>query len=133
MPEDTHFSGQRVSLLQWLILATLTLTSTLYAMSITIANIALPQLQGALAATQDQIAWTVTFNIVGTAIVTPMTGWLTTRFGQRHLMLTAVFGCRNILEWRNVNNLPSFSRSVWGAFSSTLTGYYFRCISKNLA
>jgi MFS family permease len=79
MPEDTHFSGQRVSLLQWLILATLTLTSTLYAMSITIANIALPQLQGALAATQDQIAWTVTFNIVGTAIVTPMTGWLTTR------------------------------------------------------
>ena len=92
MPEDTHFSGQRVSLLQWLILATLTLTSTLYTMCITIANIALPQLPGALAATQDQIAWTVTFNIVGTAIVTPMTGWLTTRFGQRHLMLTAVFG-----------------------------------------
>ena len=92
MLEGTYVSGQRISLLQWLILATLTLTSTLYAMSITIANIALPQLQGALAATQDQIAWTVTFNIVGTAIVTPMTGWLTKRFGQRRLMLTAVFG-----------------------------------------
>ena len=92
MQKGTFVSGQRISLLLWLILATLTLTSTLYAMSITIANIALPQLQGALAATQDQIAWTVTFNIVGTAIVTPMTGWLTKRFGQRGLMLTAVFG-----------------------------------------
>ena len=61
-------------------------------MSMTIANIALPQLQGALGATQDQIAWTVTFNIVGTAIVTPMTGWLTLRFGQRRLMLCAIFG-----------------------------------------
>ena len=59
-------------------------------MSITIANVALPQLQGALAATQDQIAWTVTFNIVGTAVVTPMTGWLTGRFGQRRLMLWSV-------------------------------------------
>ncbi len=77
---------------RWLILATLTLASTLYAMSITIANIALPQLQGALGATQDQIAWTVTFNIVGTAVITPMTGWLTTRFGRRRLILCSVFG-----------------------------------------
>ena len=44
------------SLLHWLILGTLTLASTLYGMSITIANVALPQLQGALAASQDQIA-----------------------------------------------------------------------------
>ena len=76
----------------WLILATTTLASTLYGMSITIANVALPQLQGALAATQDQIAWTVTFNIVGTAIVTPMTGWLSGRIGQRRLMLWAITG-----------------------------------------
>ena len=85
-------SSRSISFFQWMILGTLTLTSTLYAMSITIANIALPQLQGALGATQDQIAWTVTFNIVGTAIVTPMTGWLTLRFGQRRLMLCTIFG-----------------------------------------
>ena len=47
---------------------------------------------GSFGATQDQIAWTVTFNIVGTAIVTPMTGWLTLRFGQRRLMLCTIFG-----------------------------------------
>ncbi len=83
---------EEITLLHWLILATLTLSSTLYALSITIANIALPQLQGALGATQDQIAWTVTFNIIGTAVVTPMTGWLTERFGRRQLMLSTVLG-----------------------------------------
>ncbi|MCG8696119.1 MAG: hypothetical protein MI806_33295, partial [Minwuiales bacterium] len=45
-----------------LILATLTTTVALYAMTLTIANVALPQMQGALSATQDQIAWVVTFN-----------------------------------------------------------------------
>ena len=92
MSDALDSSSRGISFFQWMILGTLTLTSTLYAMSITIANIALPQLQGALGATQDQIAWTVTFNIVGTAIVTPMTGWLTHRFGQRRLMLGTIFG-----------------------------------------
>ena len=92
MSDALDSSSRGISFFQWMILGTLTLTSTLYAMSITIANIALPQLQGALGATQDQIAWTVTFNIVGTAIVTPMTGWLTLRFGQRRLMLGTIFG-----------------------------------------
>ena len=92
MSSALNDSSKGITFFQWMILGTLTLTSTLYAMSMTIANIALPQLQGALGATQDQIAWTVTFNIVGTAIVTPMTGWLTLRFGQRRLMLCAIFG-----------------------------------------
>ncbi|MDP6705651.1 MAG: DHA2 family efflux MFS transporter permease subunit [Alphaproteobacteria bacterium] len=84
--------GTTIRVSPWLILATTTLTSTLYGMSVTIANVSLPQLQGALAATQDQIAWTVTFNIVGTAVVTPLTGWLTARLGQRRLMLWSVAG-----------------------------------------
>lgn len=73
-----------------LILVTLTTTVALYAMSVTIANVSLPQMQGSLAATQDQIAWVVTFNIVATAVMTPMTGWLTARFGQRRLILVCV-------------------------------------------
>ena len=47
-------------------------------------------MQGALSATQDQIALVVTFNIVATAVATPMTGWLTARFGQRRVLLTCV-------------------------------------------
>ncbi len=75
-----------------LILATLTTTVALYAMTLTIANVSLPQMQGALSATQDQIAWVVTFNIVATAVATPMTGWLTSTFGQRRVMVYGVAG-----------------------------------------
>ena len=49
----------------------------------TIANVALPHMQGTLSASQDQIAWVLTAYIVAAAIATPVTGWLGDRFGQR--------------------------------------------------
>lgn len=74
------------------ILVTATLVTMLYAMTVTIANVALPQMQGTLSATQDQIAWVVTFNIVATAVATPMSGWLAARLGRRRLMILCVIG-----------------------------------------
>ena len=64
----------------------------LYSMTVTVVNVTLPQLQGSLSASPDQIAWVVTLNVVGTAIVTPLTGWLTAKMGQRNLMLFCVGG-----------------------------------------
>lgn len=64
----------------------------LYSMTVTVVNVTLPQLQGSLSASPDQVAWIVTLNVVGTAIVTPMTGWLTARLGQRRLMLFCICG-----------------------------------------
>ena len=81
---------QLSSLQRTLILLTLTLVTMLYAMTVTIANVALPQMQGSLSATQDQIAWVVTFNIVATAAATPLAGWLAARLGRRRLMILAV-------------------------------------------
>lgn len=75
-----------------MVLTTLTLVVMLYAMTVTIANVALPQMQGALSATTDQIALVVTFNIIATAIATPMTGWLTARFSRRKIMIWGVVG-----------------------------------------
>ncbi len=75
-----------------MILATVSVATALYAMTITIANVVLPQMQGTLSVTQDQISWTVTFNILATAVATPITGWLIGRFGRRRLMLYAVLG-----------------------------------------
>ncbi|MBT6277141.1 MAG: DHA2 family efflux MFS transporter permease subunit [Chromatiales bacterium] len=75
-----------------LILATVTTATGLYAMTITIANVALPKIQGAFAATPDQVAWVVTFNILATAVATPITGWLAARFGTRRVLLCGVFG-----------------------------------------
>ena len=77
---------------QAMLLATLTFVTMLYAMTVTIANVSLPQMQGSLSSTPDQIAWIVTFNIVATAIVTPIAGWLTAVLGRRRLMIWAVVG-----------------------------------------
>ncbi|MFM7780465.1 MAG: MFS transporter, partial [Alphaproteobacteria bacterium] len=62
-----------------LILAAVVMGATLYATTLLVASTLLPQMQGSLAATADEIAWTTTFNILATAIVTPMTGWLVAR------------------------------------------------------
>src|ERR1700682_2422463 len=66
-----------------LIMISVALGSTLYSTTLLIASTLLPQMQGAMAATQDEVAWVMTFNILATAIVTPMTGWLVARFGRK--------------------------------------------------
>ena len=95
MTEATHESSTSAELPEIhkaLILVTVSTCTMLYAMTMTIVNVALPQLQGALSATPDQIAWVITLNVVATAVVTPMTGWLVARLGQRRLMLGTVVG-----------------------------------------
>jgi DHA2 family multidrug resistance protein len=58
----------------------------------TIANVALPHMQGALSASQDQIAWVLTAYIVAAAIATPLTGWFVDRFGQKNIFLASIAG-----------------------------------------
>ncbi len=100
---------------RYMILATVVLGASLYSTALLTTSTILPQMQGAMSATQDEIAWAMTFNILATAIVTPMTGWLTARFGARNVMLwgmvaftvaTAMCGLCNSLEtlvvWRIV-------------------------------
>jgi MFS transporter, DHA2 family, multidrug resistance protein len=58
----------------------------------TIANVALPHMQGSFSASQDQIAWVVTSYIVAAAIMTPLTGWLAGRFGIKYVFFFSVAG-----------------------------------------
>ena len=58
----------------------------------TIANVALPHIQGSLSAAQDQIAWVLTSYIVAVAIMTPLTGWLAGRLGIKYVFLISVAG-----------------------------------------
>jgi DHA2 family multidrug resistance protein len=58
----------------------------------TIANVALPHMQGSLSASQDQIAWVLTAYIVAAAIATPLTGWMVDRFGQKSVFMASVIG-----------------------------------------
>jgi DHA2 family multidrug resistance protein len=62
------------------------------ALDTTIANVALPYIQGSVAASQDQIAWVLTSYIVAAAIMTPPTGYLAGRFGLKRLFLVSIVG-----------------------------------------
>lgn len=58
----------------------------------TIANVALPHMQGSMGATQDQIAWVLTSYIIATAIMLPLTGLIVARFGRKRFLGWAVVG-----------------------------------------
>jgi DHA2 family multidrug resistance protein len=74
------------------ITACVMMATIMQALDTTIANVALPYMQGNLSATQDQINWVLTSYIVAAAITTPVTGFLAARFGRRRIFLAAVAG-----------------------------------------
>src|SRR5580700_5399387 len=58
----------------------------------TIANVALPYMQGSLSTTSDQITWVLTSYIVAAAIMTSPVGWLSARFGRKAFFITCLAG-----------------------------------------
>src|SRR5438309_2915089 len=57
------------------------------ALDTTIANVALPYMQGTLSASQDQINWVLTSYIVAAAIMTAPVGWIANRFGRKRIFI----------------------------------------------
>src|ERR1700730_12131625 len=74
------------------ITASITCATIMQGVDTTIANVALPHIQGSLSCSQDQIAWVVTSYIVAAAIMTPLTGWLASRFGIKWVFFLSVVG-----------------------------------------
>jgi DHA2 family multidrug resistance protein len=68
------------------------LASIMQALDTTIANVALPRIQGSLSATQDQMTWVLTSYIVAAAIMTPLSGWLAGQIGRRRVFLSSLLG-----------------------------------------
>src|ERR1700704_2587089 len=62
------------------------------ALDTTIANVALPYMEGSLSASRDQITWVLTSYIIAAAIMTAPVGWLAARFGKKNLMITSIAG-----------------------------------------
>jgi DHA2 family multidrug resistance protein len=88
---DADHPASRLSAAErYLTLTTVVLASSLYGTALLTTSTILPQMQGAMSATQDEIAWVMTFNILATAIVTPMTGWLVARFGEKRVMVWSI-------------------------------------------
>src|ERR1700730_2884717 len=68
------------------------LATLMQALDTTIANVALPYMQGTFAAAPDQITWVLTSYIVAAAIMTAPVGWLTARFGRKNVFLVCLVG-----------------------------------------
>ena len=68
------------------------LATLMQALDTTIANVALPYMQGSVSASQDQIDWVLTSYIVAAAIMTPPTGFLAERFGLKRLFIVSIGG-----------------------------------------
>ena len=68
------------------------MATIMQALDTTIANVALPYMQGSLATTQDQINWVLTSYIVAAAIMTSPLGWMATRFGRKKLFIVCTAG-----------------------------------------
>src|SRR6516162_5451411 len=101
-----------------------TMTATIMqALDTTIANVALPYMQGSLSASLDQINWVLTSYIVASAIMTAPIGWVAERFGRKRLFIVcaAGFTVASMLCGlaQNIEQMVGF-RLLQGAFGAAL-------------
>ena len=66
--------------------------TVMQALDTTIANVALPYMQGSLSASLDQINWVLTSYIVAAAIMTAPIGWVAERYGRKRLFVICAAG-----------------------------------------
>ena len=75
---------------KWLITVTVMLPAIMEIIDTSVANVALPNMQGSLNAGRDEITWVLTSYLVANAVVLPMTGWLSRLFGRKRFQLTCI-------------------------------------------
>jgi DHA2 family multidrug resistance protein len=77
---------------RWLVTLTVILVAVVEVLDMTIVNVSLPNMMGALGADSEQITWVLTSYIVSAAICMPLTGFLVQRFGSKRLLLINIVG-----------------------------------------
>src|SRR6185369_1591234 len=75
---------------KWLITITVMLPAIMEIIDTSVANVALPHMQGSLNAGTDEITWVLTSYLVSNAVVLPMTGWLSRVFGRKRFLMTCI-------------------------------------------
>jgi DHA2 family multidrug resistance protein len=74
----------------WAIALTVTLATFMEVLDTSIANVALPHMAGSLGASQDEATWVLTSYLVSSAVILPISGWLSDRFGRKRFYLSCV-------------------------------------------
>lgn len=76
----------------WLAGGLLALSNFVVVLDTTITNVSVPNIAGGLAVSPNQGTWVITSYTVAEAIMVPLTGWLTQRFGAVRLFVFATMG-----------------------------------------
>jgi DHA2 family multidrug resistance protein len=106
-----------------LITVCLMIATLMQALDSTIANVALPYMQGSLSASYDEITWVLTSYVVMAAIMTAPVGWLAARFGRKNLFIACLVGFTITSMLCGVAGSLSqmvFYRLLQGAFGAAL-------------
>src|SRR5919206_15019 len=84
----------------YLIAITVTLATFMEVLDSSIANVALPHIAGSLGATYEEATWILTSYLVSSAIVLPVSGWLSTVFGRKrfYMLCVALFTLSSLLS-----------------------------------
>jgi len=86
-------SGDKLSTRHRFLVMGCTMIATLMqALDNTIANVALPHMQGSLSASRDQITWVLTSYVIAAAILTAPVGWFAARFGRKQFFIVSLVG-----------------------------------------
>ncbi|HTY21019.1 MAG TPA: DHA2 family efflux MFS transporter permease subunit [Geobacteraceae bacterium] len=75
---------------KWLVTITVMLPTIMEIVDTSVANVALPHMQGSLNAGTDEVTWVLTSYLVSNAVVLPMTGWLSRVFGRKRFLITCI-------------------------------------------
>ena len=91
MPDETlHEAEWRPRHNPWAIALTVTLATFMEVLDTSIANVALPHIAGSLGSSQEEATWVLTSYLVSSAVVLPISGWLSNRFGRKRFYMTCV-------------------------------------------
>src|ERR1700761_9204996 len=74
----------------WLIALTVTIATFMEVLDTSIANVALPHIAGSVGASQDEATWVLTSYLVSSAIILPISGWISNRIGRKRFYMTCV-------------------------------------------
>lgn len=77
---------------KWLLVLSAIIGSSVFEFAWTIVGVALPHMQGAFSATEDQIAWVMTAFVMGSAVAIACIGWLSDRFGRKRIFVLSIIG-----------------------------------------
>ena len=96
-----------------LIVVSIMLATIMQALDTTIANVALPYMQGSLSASLDQINWVLTSYILAAAIMTAPIAWIAGRFGRKRLFIVCVVGFTVASATRTPTRKPISFQCQW--------------------